>query len=734
MVVDILTCLIPLGPLVACLVTLLWGARVLREHSHWPAILGCGLSSICSLILLFCVSSLPRFESTITIYQWMTIEGEQPRSGGAATQSARTEGPESAATPAVSSLVPPIDITIALRVDSLSATMLAMLTFVATLVAIYSAGYMHGERGYWRFFTEVSLFVFSMIMLVLSANFLQLYMFWEAVGLCSYLLIGFWYEKPTAAAAAKKAFLVNRIGDFGFATGVFLIWTTFRTLNIENVLNPEAIAGVSAANPAMITLICVCLFMGAVGKSAQFPLHVWLPDAMEGPTPVSALIHAATMVTAGVYLVARCTPLFLWAPQAQMMVAFIGGFTALLAALIALTQTDLKRVLAYSTVSQLGYMFLGLGTGLLTGVSGAMFHLVTHAFFKALLFLGAGSVMHAMGGVIDMREFGGLKKIMPQTYRTFLIGALALAGLPVFSGFWSKDTILSAAYEASQASHPARGVTSTDSNRIGPRRWAPGNHTSSIDIPNVTPLIYEIDELGNPLSNPEPRLLGLSRTALFKLLFWIGTCTALLTAFYTFRAVFMTFWGPEKIPHEAGHHAHESPRVMCVPLWILAVGALGLGALLDQHTTGIINRFLGLTIRGLQAEVEHHEVNWFVMGLSTVVALAGSGLAWVMYGAPSSLPARVSAIFGPLADLSRNKFYLDEIYESLVVWPLRGLATLSRFLDWGFIDGLLVSGIGKLPALAGRLPRPIQNGLVQFYALAMSLGLAVLLWVLLTRG
>jgi NADH-quinone oxidoreductase subunit L len=731
MLVDILICLIPLGPLLACLVTLLWGARVLRENSHWPAILGCGLSSLCSLVLVFCVSSpsmLPPSGRTVTIYQWMKIAGERPRPGSAAAQGAGAAIPVTDETSTGRFLVPPIDVAIALRVDSLSATMLAMLTFVATLVAIYASGYMHGERGYWRFFTEVSLFVFSMIMLVLSANFLQLYMFWEAVGLCSYLLVGFWYEKPAAAAAGKKAFLVNRIGDFGFATGVFLIWTTFGTLNIENVLDPAAVAKVYSSNPPMIGFICVCLFTGAVGKSAQFPLHVWLPDAMEGPTPVSALIHAATMVTAGVYLVARCTPLFLKAPEAQMLVAFIGGFTALLAALIALTQNDLKRVLAYSTVSQLGYMFLGLGTGLLTGISGAMFHLVTHAFFKALLFLGAGSVMHAMGGVIDMREFGGLKKIMPQTYRTFLIGSLTLAGLPLLSGFWSKDTILSAVHEAS-------GAAGIDSGRIGPRRPAPGDHAPASEIHDAAGiLVYEIDEGGSPVSESEPRLLGLDRPALFKLLFWMGTFTALLTAFYTFRAVFMTFWGPEKIPHEAGHHAHESPRVMCVPLWILAVGALGLGVLLDQHTTGIFNRFLGLTIPGLEAEVEHHHVDLYVMGVSSVVALAGIGLAWVMYGAPSSLPAKAAAIFGPLAELSRNKFYLDEIYGALFVWPLRGLATLSRFLDWGLIDGLLVGGIGRLPALAGRLPRPIQNGLVQFYALAMTLGLAVLLWVLLAKG
>jgi NADH-quinone oxidoreductase subunit L len=461
---------------------------------------------------------------------------------------------------------------------------------------------------------------------------------------------------------------------------------------------------------------------------------------MEGPTPVSALIHAATMVTAGVYLVARCTPLFLMAPEAQMLVAFIGGFTALLAALIALTQTDLKRVLAYSTVSQLGYMFLGLGTGLLTGISGAMFHLVTHAFFKALLFLGAGSVMHAMGGVIDMREFGGLKRIMPQTYLTFLIGSLALAGCPFLSGFWSKDTILSAVHEASQASgvagHQASGAAGTDSKRIGPPWLVHGDHAPNSEIvsPAASDLVYEIDENGKATSNSEPRLLGLTRPALFNLLFWMATFTALLTAFYSFRAVFMTFWGPEKIPHEAGHHAHESPSVMCVPLWILAIGALGLGALLDQHTTGIFNRFLGLTIPDLTAEADHHHANWFVMGVSVLVFFAGIGLAGLMYATPSSLPARVAAIFGPLTNLSRNKFYLDEIYQALFVWPLRGLASLSRFLDWGLIDGLLVDGVGKLPGLAGRLPRPIQNGLVQFYALAMTLGLAVLLWVLLTKG
>ncbi|MFM7161954.1 MAG: proton-conducting transporter membrane subunit, partial [Planctomycetaceae bacterium] len=348
-------------------------------------------------------------------------------------------------------------------------------------------------------------------------------------------------------------------------------WTTFGTTEIAQVLEPGRLARIAAANPALMTTICLCLFTGAIGKSAQFPLHVWLPDAMEGPTPVSALIHAATMVTAGVYLVARCTPLFQAAPDAQVFVALIGGITALLAALIALTQHDLKRVLAYSTVSQLGFMFLGLGTGTLVGIGGAMFHLVTHAFFKALLFLGAGSVMHAMGGVIDMREFRGLKSLMPQTHTTFLIGALALAGLPPLSGFWSKDTILGAVYEQA---YPHESEVTTET--AGETHAAP-----------VTPFLP-----------PQETMFGVPRARLFTLLYWLGTLTAGLTAFYTFRAFFLTFYGgPERVPHAAGHHAHESPAVMCIPLWILSAGAALLGLVLG-HLTGVFDGFLDQTLPG----------------------------------------------------------------------------------------------------------------------------------------
>jgi len=682
---------IPLFPLLACLFVALAGARWLKDKSHLPVALGCALSCACSVLLLFSLSpsqANPSGQKTVTLYQWMQIAepevagipGYQPGGAGGS---------------------PGLDAKIALRADSLSATMLAMLTFVATLVVIYASGYMHDDRAYWRFFAIVALFVFSMIMLVLSASFLQLFVFWEAVGLCSYLLIGFWYEKPEAAAAGMKAFVVNRIGDFGFAAGVFLIWVTFGSTDFARVLDGQAIAEVYQRNPYLVTTICLCLFTGAIGKSAQFPLHVWLPDAMEGPTPVSALIHAATMVTAGVYLVARCTPLYQLSPTAQAFVAVIGALTALLAALIALTQNDLKRVLAYSTVSQLGFMFLGLGTGSLVGVGGAMFHLVTHAFFKALLFLGAGSVMHAMGGVIDMREFRGLKNLMPQTHTTFLIGALALAGLPPLSGFWSKDTILGAVHE--QAHSHAAAPSAEGASESGAE--------TAVDM---TPF-------------------GMSRPSLYNLLYWIGTFTAFLTAFYTFRAFFLTFYnGPEKVPHAAGHHAHESPAVMCRPLWILSVGAALLG-LLVGHLTGVFDGFLGRTIPGLAEAAHEHGINWTVAVVSTLVALAGVALAWVMYREESPLPARLAGLAGPLTRLSENRFYLDEVYKLLVVRPLEALSQVSRFADWLLVDGALVTGVSRIPSLLGQLPRPIQNGLVQFYALAMMLATAVLMWALLSK-
>jgi NADH-quinone oxidoreductase subunit L len=448
--------------------------------------------------------------------------------------------------------------------------------------------------------------------------------------------------------------------------------------------------------------------MGASGKSAQFPLHTWLPDAMEGPTPVSALIHAATMVTAGVYLVARCTPLFALAPEAQLTVGCIGGFTALFAALIALTQNDLKRVLAYSTLSQLGYMFLALGCAVAGGARGlvvfavvaAIFHLFTHAFFKALLFLSAGSVMHAMGNVIDMRRFGGLRRVLPVTHWTFLAGALALAGFPGLAGFWSKDEAIGAAHQAGETSDRFGGV--------------------------------------------------------YYLLFVSAVATAFLTAFYTFRAYFMTFWGELRVPPEAGSHghadhgdahghghdphatahpepaaghagggvAHESPPVMTVPLIILAVFALGVGAALGP--TGLFEHLLGSASIFAGFAEPPHELDWPLMGISAVVALAGIGLAWLMYVRQPELPGKLATSARALYQLSYNKFHVDELYDYFLIKPLEGVAQFCRIFDLYVVDSL-VDIIGNLPRLLGALFRPVQNGLVQFYALAMVLGLTVFL-------
>src|SRR4051812_19737972 len=605
---QIVLWLIPVAPLVAAVVTALFGPAVLRQRSHLPCWFGLAVSMVCALVVLFSVlpGGFKETGSTPAIasgYQWIDAGGF----------SIRTD----------------------IRADAMSGLMLAMVTTVSLLVAVFAAGYMHGDPGYPRFFACFSLFVFSMCMLVLAANFVLLYVFWEGVGLCSYLLIGFWYQRPSAAAAAKKAFVVNRIGDFGFITGVFLIWTTFHSLDFASVLgHPEQIAQLAASQPWRVNLICLLLFLGACGKSAQFPLHVWLPDAMEGPTPVSALIHAATMVTAGVYMVARCTPLFVNAPTAQMVVSGIGAVTALLAALIALTQFDLKRVMAYSTVSQLGYMFMALGAAAAgpeaatLAVTAAMFHLFTHAFFEALLFLSSGSVMHSMGDVIDMRRFGGLRRVLPITHWTFLCGAAALAGVPLLSGFWSKDAIFGSLYTASHmAEH--------------------GGY------------------YGGVLA--------------------VAMLTAFLTAFYTFRAYFLTFWGAERFPQEAGHHPHEAPPVMAWPLRILAVFALFIGAAVGPTAWfgGYLHHASGLR------EVAEERFVIGLVALSVAVVVAGIVLAWLMYIKKPELPGRAASAFGPIYNLSLNKFYLDEIYAAIIVAPLRGLAGFSNWIDQHIIDPIV---------------------------------------------
>ena len=665
--------LIPALPLAAAFLTAFLGPKVLRAQSHWPCILGAAGACVVSAIVFWAVYTAPADKPV-----WVTSYYTVFHAGA-------------------------VNVDFRLRADALTALMLVMVTFISTLIAIYSIGYMHGELdgghghggddhghgpatpnyGYPRFFAEVALFIFSMTMLVLGDNLFILYAGWEGVGLCSYLLIGFWFTKPSAADAARKAFLVTRIGDVGLFLGILLLW-----VGSGFHLDYQGVFANFPHDPFYVTLACLLLLCGAAGKSAQFPLYVWLPDAMEGPTPVSALIHAATMVTAGVYLIARCTPLFVQAPAAQLVVACIGCFTALFAALIALTQNDLKRVLAYSTLSQLGYMFLGLGCAIGLGgfgpagqpqagpeataaVSASMFHLLTHAFFKALLFLAAGSVMHAMGNVIDMRRFSGLRKLMPWTHWTFLMGALALSGLPPFSGFWSKDEIVGAAFDA-------------------------GHHSASFG-------------------------------AVYYALFIAAMVTAFLTAFYTFRAYFLTFWGEERVPEEAGGHAHESPLVMTVPLVVLAVFAAGVGAVLAWPPFSLFGKFL-LRTPGL-VEAPEAAPAYLLMGVSSVVAAAGIGLAYWMYVARPGMAAQAAHAMPRAYLLSSHKFFVDEIYDYFLVQPVVGLTKFLRTIDQYVVDGL-VDIVGNVPKLLGSLFWPIQNGLVQYYALLMVLGLTVFLLAL----
>jgi NADH-quinone oxidoreductase subunit L len=806
---TIRTCLIliPALPLAAAVLVAVLGARVLRGYSHWPVILALAGSFLASLTLLREVNQEQTrthaggFEQIVTLWTWASVPNAYDLKADPPMAEPGEAGWRS------------FHIDVTLRADALTAMMLSMVTFVSMLVALYASGYMHGDRGYWRFFAYIGLFVFSMTMLVSVSSFLLLFVFWEAVGVCSYLLVGFWYEKPSAAAAGKKAFMVNRVGDFAFTIAMFLIWCTYGTLNyhdtnpdgsaiatspesgvvtntilangetpleewkmIRGVLGRSRIQHNDYATGPIATTICLLLLLGACGKSAQFPLHVWLPDAMEGPTPVSALIHAATMVTAGVYMVARCTPLFAASPTAQLAVASIGGFTALMAALIALTQFDLKRILAYSTISQLGYMFLALGAGTFAGVTSGMYHLFTHAFFKALLFLGAGSVMHAMGGVIDMRQFGGLRRIMPYTHWTFLVGCLALSGVFPFAGFWSKDAVLSSIHDKVHAlDHEVerRGevVGTLGRSRSGSM---PSAHENSVDDAD-----YE---------SWTDHQLQVSRSA-YQWLYWGSIMTAFLTAFYTFRAFALTFYGPLQVPAQAGHHAHESPPVMILPLIALAACSLLVGVLFSDE---VFSGFLSATPSLLEtafaatrpAEPVFHPD---VAGLSTLAALAGIGLSLFFYlGEPNeanslrrlldlegadratnpqwvarlervpsvaamtrglrsvglgfivtllglllglislvlSLPLVVATFLTPYR-LSRDKFYFDEIYNALVVWPLRMIAAACYWFDRWIVDWL-VDLTGRIPPALGYVMRGLQMGLLQFYALAMILGMLIL--------
>lgn len=665
--------LIPVAPLIASVFIAFFGKALLRGRSHVPCVAALGISTACAgaLMVMFLADTSPtRLKPDHSL---MSVQQSHESTANAE----KTDTKPLLTTPGYDwSVTANLHIRLDLQVDSMTALMLCTITFVSLLVSIYASGYMHGDPGYPRFFAAFALFVFSMCMLVLADNYLTMFVFWEGVGLCSYLLIGFWFQKPSAAAAARKAFVVNRIGDFGFILGIFLIWKTFDTVKFSEVF--ERIPDVAATNPEVFTTICLLLFLGAMGKSAQFPLHVWLPDAMEGPTPVSALIHAATMVTAGVYMVARSTPLFAQAPAAQMVVCSIGAITALLAALTALTQYDLKRVLAYSTVSQLGYMFMALGAASLVyskkdgshvdlssfAVTAAMFHLFTHAFFKALLFLGAGSVMHSMGDVIDMRRFSGLRHVMPYTRTTFLIGSLALAGCPFLSGFWSKDEILVVLFEGTKA----------------------GGHET-----------------------------------FFKAILGIAITTAFLTAFYSFRAYNMTFLGEERFPEEA-HHPHESPSKMTLPLFVLAGFSLVIGLFLGP--TGVYARQLAHS-SSLLGHGDHPH-NTMLMVLSGAIFVAGFGLARWMYVIAPAVPAKLEWGLKPFHRLSLNKFFLDELFTYLLVVPVKVLALLCTLFDKYLLDGML-DFVGSIPSTIGRIVRPIQNGLVSHYAWIMLLGVVLFL-------
>ena len=563
-----------------------------------------------------------------------------------------------------------LDFNWALKIDQLTAVMMFVVTVVSAMVHVYSIGYMHHDHSIPRFFSYLSLFTFFMLMLVTSDNLVQMYFGWEGVGLASYLLIGFWYDRPSANAAAIKAFVVNRIGDFGFALGIFAAFMLFGTVSLDVIFAaaPDKVGATFhflGLDVDALTLVCLLLFVGAMGKSAQVPLHTWLPDAMEGPTPVSALIHAATMVTAGVFLVCRMSPVFEYAPVALSVVVFVGASTAFFAATVALTQNDIKRVIAYSTCSQLGYMFFAAGVG---AYGAAMFHLTTHAFFKALLFLGAGSVIHAMSGEQDMRKMGGIWREIPVTYVLMWIGSLALAGVPFFAGFYSKDIILESAFAAG--------------------------------------------------------------TGLGYYAFAFGLVAAVLTAFYSWRLIIVTFHGAPRAGAEVMSHVHESPASMIVPLLVLAAGAIFAGVAGYEYFVGHhAGDFWGkaLVMLGEPSILEKaHRVPGWVVAAPVVAGLAGIGVAYALYMALPGLPARIAAYFHETHLFLSNKWYFDELYDAVLVRPALRLGRgLWKSGDGALIDGVGPDGVAAATRDIAKRFGKLQSGYVYHYAFAMLIGVVI---------
>ena len=656
---KLLYLLVPLAPLLGAILAGLFGKTIGRRGAHVVTIAGVAVAFIASCVIFFDVAAGNTFNGTV--YRWM-------ESGGLAFE-------------------------IGFQIDSLTVMMMLVVTFVSLMVHIYTIGYMAEDPGYQRFFSYISLFTFSMLMLVMANNFMQLFFGWEAVGLVSYLLIGFWYDRPTAIFANLKAFLVNRVGDFGFLLGIGLIAAYTGSLNYSEVFaqSDKLVAGTLIGTDwSLITVVCICLFIGAMGKSAQVPLHVWLPDSMEGPTPISALIHAATMVTAGIFMVARMSPLFELSDVALSFVLVIGATTALFMGLLGIVQNDIKRVVAYSTLSQLGYMTVALGV---SAYSGAVFHLMTHAFFKALLFLAAGSVIIGMHHDQDMRNMGGLYKYMPITWITSLIGNLALIGMPFLAGFYSKDSIIEAVHSA--------------------EIWGAGY-------------------------------------ALFCVLAGV-----FITAFYSFRMYFMVFHGKERWSQAHtgdAHHAdddhhhglapgqkpHESPWVVTVPLMLLAIPSIFIGLmtiepmLFGKWFENVI--FVSDAHVGLKEFAERFH-GWFAMGTHGFVALptwlAASGvlLAALFYLVWPGIPAAIKRCTKPINHVLENNYYFDSINQAVFA---KGSVCLGKGLwkggDRGLIDGLVIHGTARLVSWISQGARLIQTGYLYQYAFAMILGVFFLLW------
>jgi NADH-quinone oxidoreductase subunit L len=636
---------IPLAPLFGAIIAGLFGRQIGRAGAHTVTILGVAISFGLSVLVFkhFAIDGSSPYNASV--YTWMVSDG--------------------------------VRFEIGFLVDNLTALMMTVVSFVSLMVHIYTIGYMHDDPGYQRFFSYIALFTFSMLMLVMSNNFLQLFFGWEAVGLVSYLLIGFWYTRPTAIYANLKAFLVNRVGDFGFLLGIAAIYATFNSLDYATVFAAApAQAGASyqvfpGVDWSLLSVICICLFIGAMGKSAQVPLHVWLPDSMEGPTPISALIHAATMVTAGIFMVARMSPLFELSSTALSFVIVIGAITAFFMGLLGVVQNDIKRIIAYSTLSQLGYMTVALGA---SAYAAGIFHLMTHAFFKALLFLGAGSVIIAMHHDQDIRNMGGLRKYMPITWITMLIGSLALIGTPFFSGFFSKDTIIEAVHHATI---PGAGIA-----------------------------------------------------------YWAVLLSVFVTALYSFRLYFLVFHGTPRMDDHTREHLHETPWVVTVPLILLAIPSVIAGFWIDpivfgDFFNGVI--YVSPEHTGLAQVAEHfHGSLSFVMhafgGPAIYLAVAGVGTAWYVYMKRPALADTIRQRFNALYTLLVNKYYADDVNEAVFAGGARGVGQLLwKIGDVLVIDGLLVNGSAKVVGWTAAVVRKIQTGHLYTYAFSMIIGLLFIL-------